>query len=188
MWAEFWSGLLVAVQTLKTSSFPCILSKLFHLWKMASLNNSRILASRKAIWKMIYIPRMMERSSTLGMFRWVQGMNSKKSGSYKVHFLDFTVCLFIQVNLCQKLLFLHQLTHNMTKDCSLNSKFNTWKFQGQNWGEHVVNRNCFWHSEQVLYTTCSPPCCAKRRASDKDLPVLTQPKLQNRYFGQGWCL
>ena len=32
---------------------------------------------------------------------------------------------FIQVNLCQKLLFLHQLTHNMTTDCSLNYKFNT---------------------------------------------------------------
>ena len=97
MWAEFWSGLpsVAAVQTLKTSSFPCILSKLFHLWKMASLNNSRILAPRKAIWKMIYIPRMMERSSTLGIFRWVQGMNSKKSGSYEVHFLDFTVYLFI---------------------------------------------------------------------------------------------
>ena len=26
----------------------------------------------------------------------------------------------VQVNLCQKLLFLHQLTHNMTKDCPLN--------------------------------------------------------------------
>ena len=44
---------------------------------------------------MIYIPRMMERSSTLGIFRWVQGMSSKKSGSYEVHFLDFTVYLFI---------------------------------------------------------------------------------------------
>ena len=31
--------------------------------------------------------------------------------------------IFIQVNICQKLLFLHQLTHNMTTDCSL--KFNT---------------------------------------------------------------
>jgi len=29
------------------------------------------------------------------------------------------------VNLCQKLLFLHQLTHDMTTDCSLNYKFNT---------------------------------------------------------------
>ena len=32
----------------------------------------------------------------------------------------------VQVNLCQKLLFLHQLTHNMATDCSLNYKFNTW--------------------------------------------------------------
>ena len=31
--------------------------------------------------------------------------------------------IFIQVNICQKLLFLHQLTINMTTDCSL--KFNT---------------------------------------------------------------
>ena len=31
----------------------------------------------------------------------------------------------LQVNLCQKLLFLHQLTHNMTTDCSLNYKFVT---------------------------------------------------------------
>ena len=30
-----------------------------------------------------------------------------------------------QVNLCQKLLFMYQLTHNMTKDFSLNSKKNT---------------------------------------------------------------
>ena len=25
-----------------------------------------------------------------------------------------------------------------------------------NWGEYVVYRNCFWHSEHFLYTTCSP--------------------------------
>ena len=31
----------------------------------------------------------------------------------------------VQVNFCQKLLFLHQLTHNMTTNCSLNYKFNT---------------------------------------------------------------
>ena len=33
--------------------------------------------------------------------------------------------LNLQVNLFQKLLFLHQLTHNMRTDCSLNYKFNT---------------------------------------------------------------
>ena len=32
----------------------------------------------------------------------------------------------VQVNLCQKLSLLHLLTHNMTKDCSLNYKFSTW--------------------------------------------------------------
>ena len=31
----------------------------------------------------------------------------------------------VQVNLFQKHLFLHQLTHNTTKDCSLNYKFST---------------------------------------------------------------
>ena len=29
----------------------------------------------------------------------------------------------LQVNLCQKLLFLHQLAHNMTTDCSLKYEF-----------------------------------------------------------------
>ena len=33
--------------------------------------------------------------------------------------------LLLQVNLCQKLLFLHQLTHNMTTDCSLNYHLST---------------------------------------------------------------
>ena len=32
--------------------------------------------------------------------------------------------LFLQVILCQNLLFWHQLTHNMTTECSLNYKFN----------------------------------------------------------------
>ena len=62
----------------------------------------------------------------------------------------------VQVNLCQKLLFLHQPTHNMTTDCSLYYKFNTWKFQAQTWGEHVVYRNCSECQKQFMYTTCSP--------------------------------
>ena len=66
------------------------------------------------------------------------------------------------VNLCLKLLFLHQLTHNMTTDCSLKYKFNTWKFQAQTWGDHVVYRNCFWHSEQFLYTNVLPIFCKKK--------------------------
>ena len=69
--------------------------------------------------------------------------------------------------------FLHHLTHNMTTDCSLNFKFNTWKFQAQTWGEHVVYRNCFWHAEQFLYATCFPHVLQKRRATDKDSSIST---------------
>ena len=43
----------------------------------------------------------------------------------------------VQVNICQKLSFLPQLTHNMTTDCSLNNKFNTLKLL--NSSEHVEN-------------------------------------------------
>ena len=37
----------------------------------------------------------------------------------------FSLCLY-------SLLFLDQLTNNMTKDCSLNYEFSTWKLQAQN--------------------------------------------------------
>ena len=56
----------------------------------------------------------------------------------------------LQVNLLQNLSFLNQLTHNMTRDCSLISKKNTSS-------QHVLYKNCFlflfWHSKQYLYTT-----------------------------------
>ena len=42
----------------------------------------------------------------------------------------------LQVNMCQNLSFLNQLTHNMTRDCSLNSPKNTSS-------EHVVYKYCF---------------------------------------------
>ena len=64
-------------------------------------------------------------------------------------------------------LILYQLTHNMTTDCSLNFKFNTWKFQAHTWGYHVVYRNCFWHSEQFLYTTCFPHVLQKEELLTK---------------------
>ena len=45
---------------------------------------------------------------------------------------DFIQKSLVQVNLCQKSLFLHQLNHNITTDCSMNYEFSTWKLQGQN--------------------------------------------------------
>ena len=63
-------------------------------------------------------------------------------------------CPLLQVNHCQKLSFLHQPTHNMMTDFSLNYKFNTWKFQAQTWGEHVVYKFFSECQKQFLYTTC----------------------------------
>ena len=42
----------------------------------------------------------------------------------------------VQVNLCQKLLFLHQLNHNMTTDCSWNYHEN---YKRRTWAEHVLH-------------------------------------------------
>ena len=77
--------------------------------------------------------------------------------------------LCLQINLCQKLLFLHQLTHNMTTDCSLIYQFSTWKFQAQNmgrkWWEHVVYTNCFFvftfrttYVSNMFYLSMFSPC------------------------------
>ena len=55
----------------------------------------------------------------------------------------------------------------MTTDCSLNYKFNTWKFKAQTWGEHVEYRNCFWHLEQFLNTTYSPHVLQKEELLKK---------------------
>ena len=57
---------------------------------------------------------------------------------------------WLHVNLFQNHLFLHQLTHNMTKDCSLIHQFRTLKLQAQN-----MLLLLFWHSKQFLYKTCS---------------------------------
>ena len=116
------------------------------------------------------------------------------------YFLNWSLSVFVQVNLCQKLFFLHQTNpkyedklfiewrpgialgvtqkqpavklitwhakSRTTKSIpGLYYKFNTWKFQAQTWGEHVVfvYRNCVWHSEQFLFTTCSPHVLQKEK-------------------------
>ena len=85
----------------------------------------------------------------------------------------------IQVNLFQKPSFLHQLTLNMTIDCSLNSPKNT--------SSHVVYKNCFRFDIQnnictqhvmnlsFLGNSMNNLLCgltgSRMRASEKDLPV-----------------
>ena len=66
----------------------------------------------------------------------------------------------------------------------LQYKFNTWKFQGQTWGEHNVYRNCFWHSEQFLYTTCSPHVLQKEELQTKI--YLYQLFICDRYLLLHW--
>ena len=61
----------------------------------------------------------------------------------------------VQVNLCQNLLFLHQITHNMTKDCSLIYQFSTWKLQAQNTGRTCCVHKLFWMSKQKQKTICA---------------------------------
>ena len=62
----------------------------------------------------------------------------------------------IQVNLFQKRSFLHQLTHNMTTDCSLIYNFCPRDIQVQNlFCTNIVFLFWFWHSKQCLYKKCS---------------------------------
>ena len=142
--------------------------KKFHrtFWKIVTFTSK--IQPIRPIWKHVFalfwsaIKKSQFNSNFLQVFeilvsnRYEKGFQVLKIVSQVFQAIIKPTGHFLQVNLCQKLLFLHQLTHNMTTDCSLNYKFNTWKFQAQTWGENVVYRSCFWHSEQFLYTTCSP--------------------------------
>ena len=99
----------------------------------------------------------------------------------------------VQGNLCQKHLFSHQLTHNMTKNCSLiyqSSKY-IWKLQAQNMlCTQIVFCFCFdtqknlctQHSELVIFMYWTSNSMnnflsycglvdTRISASEKDLPV-----------------
>ena len=88
----------------------------------------------------------------------------------------------LQVNLFQKISFLNQLTHNMTRDCSLNSPKNTslqhvvykycfeCKKQNKKFCTHVVNLYFLGNSMNNLQSYCGLTD-ARMRASEKDLPV-----------------
>ena len=66
----------------------------------------------------------------------------------------FYQCLLLQVNLCQNLLLMHQLTHNMTTDCSLNYQFSKWKLQAQSIRGTFCVHKLFWISKQKQKTIC----------------------------------
>ena len=76
----------------------------------------------------------------------------------------------LQVNPCQKLSFLNHLTHNMTRDCSLNYKKNTSS-------EHVLTfktifvRNMFSGNSMNNHSSYCGLSDSRMRASDTDLTV-----------------
>ena len=86
----------------------------------------------------------------------------------------------VQVNLFQKHLFLHQLTHNLTKDCSWNFHENyKCKYGRIVWAEHVLPVFCACSFHGNSMNNLLPYCGlidAKTRASEKDLPVLIKLK------------
>ena len=93
-----------------------------------------------------------------------------------VSLMEKRIKRLVQVNLCQKISFLNQLTHNMTRDCSLISKKNTLFFcfcfdiQNNICTQHVVNLYFSWNSMNNLSSYCGLTG-ARMRASEKYLPV-----------------
>ena len=61
--------------------------------------------------------------------------------------------VWIQVNLFQKHLFLHQLTPNMTKDCSL--IYYLVQYMKTTSSEHVVYINCFCFRFDIQNNLCT---------------------------------
>ena len=85
--------------------------------------------SFQSYWSFLDSPKSLER------FLWNRGLVLK----VPIASLLLFQMIRVQVNLCQKLLFLHQLTHNMTTYCSLNCKFNTYmKIPSSEHGENML--------------------------------------------------
>ena len=66
-----------------------------------------------------------------------------------------TGCRDVQVNLCHKLLFLYQLTHNMTTDFPLNYQFSTWNYKLRTCCVHklffvLTFRTIYMYTQHVL--------------------------------------
>ena len=86
--------------------------------------------------------RLPEKKINMKRIIWLKNPNG--SDSKKWPLCNWYV---LQVNLCQKILFLHQLTHNRATDCSLNYQFSTWKSQAQN-----MRGTCCAHKLLIVLT------------------------------------
>ena len=80
--------------------------------------------------------------------------------------------ILVQVNLCQKVLFLHQLTHNMTTDLFIELQVQYMKIPSSNLGSTCCVQKLFLTFRTFFVHNMFSPCSAKTRTSDKDLPVI----------------
>ena len=93
--------------------------------------------------------------------RWISTLSMTNS---------FWVLYYIQVYLCQKLLFLHQLTQNMT----IERWVQYMKIPSSNLERTCFVQKLFLTFRTIFVHNMFSPCSAKlskRRATDKDLPV-----------------
>ena len=80
----------------------------------------------------------------------------------------FSEWAFLQVNLCQKLLFLHQ---QYDVRLFIELQVQDMKIPSSNLGRTCCVQKLFLTFRTILVHNMFSPCSAKRRASDKDLPV-----------------
>ena len=103
----------------------------------------------------------------------------------------------VQVNLCQKRSFFHQLTHNMTTDCSWNDKFSTRKIQVQNMlctkivlkdktkQNKTKQKTIFVHN---MFWTCIFPAQLKLEIKEQFVVILWVNWPKNECFWQRFTL
>ena len=97
----------------------------------------------------------------------------------------------VQVNFYQKHLFFHQLTHNMTKDCSLSYKFSTWKLQAQNMPRTCCVHKLFWMLKQkticvhnMFLACCEHVLSLQFSSNEQSVVILCVSWCKNKSFWQ----
>ena len=96
----------------------------------------------------------------------LEGASRKILGFLANLFVDY-----IQVNLCQNLLFLHQITHKYDNRLFIELQVQYMKIPSSNLGRTCCVQKLFLTFRTIFVHNMIFPCSSKRRASDKDLPV-----------------
>ena len=90
----------------------------------------------------------------------------------------------VQVNLCQALLFLHQLTHNMMTDYSLNYKLKYMKIPSS---EHVKNMLCTWNCSECQNKTKTTICVHNMFCRYSELRIFMKNEQPVIILWVSWC-